>query len=231
MKRFVVVLCVSLGAIWVVPMLHRGSTFAAEPVKEKGLIAYWNFDEGKGDVAKDVSGNGNNATVNGAEWTKGKIGGALSFEEGSSVEVPTEKLELKDAVTLEAWFMLQDIENYRYIINWWGSYLLRTDGPKEGNKLSFFVFLGGTPEPRVSADPPEVNKWYHAVALWDGSKIQIWVNGEKKGEKERAGSPAVTEKPFTIGSNFVGIIDEVKIYNRALTEAEIKAHYEAGSKK
>jgi len=75
---------------------------------EEGLVGYWKFDEGKGDVATDSSGNGNDGKIiRGPEWVDGKFGKALKFDAGSrhKVEVPHSDsfAEITTAVTIETW--------------------------------------------------------------------------------------------------------------------------------
>jgi hypothetical protein len=65
--------------------------------QEEGLVAYWNFDEGKGSVIRDASGNGHDGLVKDAGWVSGKVNHALSFEKGGFVEIPDHQdLRLKD---------------------------------------------------------------------------------------------------------------------------------------
>ena len=69
------------------------------------LVAHWTFDEGSGNIAYDSSGNGNNGTINGAEWGDGKYGKALQFNgQDNYVEMPTSNsLEMDANVTIAAW--------------------------------------------------------------------------------------------------------------------------------
>lgn len=221
MKRIGVVLVVSLCIVQI-------ACYAAE--KEKGLVAYWSFDEGKGDVAKDMSGNGFDLQLTDQEWTKGKIGSALKFNLTPVELESNEKLQLGDAISVEAWvYQTEKTGDYTGIVYKWSDYLLRTDNDAEGGKFSFFVNLDGSWEPRVWCFPPELNKWYHLVGVWNGKKLTLWINGEKT-EQDRAGTPTPGDQPLLIGQGFIGIIDELKIYNRALTADEVKAHFKAATK-
>ncbi|MCD6165610.1 hypothetical protein J7K19_02730, partial [bacterium] len=89
----------------------------------RGLVAYWSFDEGTGNIAYDISGNGNNCTIYGAKWTKGKYGSALQFDGVDDyVEVPhSVSLNITDAITIEAWI------NTSSDGGWWDSIVSKMD--------------------------------------------------------------------------------------------------------
>ena len=160
-----------------------------------------------------------------ADWDKGISGNALKLN-GGRVEVQyDEKLALGKALSIQMWVCPTDYEpdTYKILVALWDSYLLRFDNPPEGGRPSFFVFLEGIPEPRIQGKVPELNKWVCVTAVWDGAKDQIWINGVKT-ESDRKGQ--ITTKPnnLMIGENFIGLIDDVKIFNRALKEDEIVAN-------
>ena len=72
--------------------------------QDKGLVAYWNFDDGSGLQVSDRSGNGHDGLMKGAQWVRGKTNGALSFEKGGMVEIPNrQELQIKTDFTLTAW--------------------------------------------------------------------------------------------------------------------------------
>jgi len=206
------------------------------------LVAYWTFDEGSGDIAYDSSGNNNNGTINGAEWDAGKYGNALLFNaQDNYVEIPTsESLEITPNVTIAAWINWIDAgdtwlaimangqqngpwENYGLFVNRTGRYLyftLSLDGGHVTNSA-----------PNNVIEPDE---WLHACATWDGSTARIYVNGEMVFEQAQTGELVPPGLPLRIGHRngsahyFSGIIDEVRIYNHALTEIEILAAMEGG---
>ena len=74
-----------------------------------------------------------------------------------------------------------------------------------------------------------VNTWSHVAVTWDGSIMRLYINGVEAASKSRTGTLQSTTTPLRIGNNspygefFVGLIDEVRIYNRALSSAEIQA--------
>jgi len=206
------------------------------------LVAYWTFDEGSGDIVYDSSGNGNNGTINGATWDAGKYGNALLFNaQDNYVEVPTsESLEITPNVTIAAWINWIDAGDTWLAIMANG----QQDGPwenyglfvnRDGRYLYFTLSLDGG---HVTQSAPnnviEPDEWLHACATWDGSTARIYVNGEMVFEQAQTGELVPPGLPLRIGHRngsphyFSGIIDEVRIYNHALTDVEILAAMEGG---
>jgi len=204
----------------------------------KSAVGIWLFDDGTGDVAKDSTVNKFDGKLAGAKWTDGKFGKALSFDGKSSVSIASnDKLNIGTALTVVAYFNATDIKDYRVIVCKNNQYLVRIDNPAEGNKMSSFVNLGGNWEPRASAIVPDLNKWIHYGAVYDSAtkKLTVYVNGEAKGESARDGKPTANNDPVTIGawgtgSYFVGTIDDVGIFNVALSAADIKTIADKGLK-
>jgi len=82
-------------------------------------------------------------------------------------------------------------------------------------------------------DPVPLSKWTHVAATYDRRTMRLYVNGKERGSLERLGAVVPSENKLCLGSygqgdqqhNFVGVIDEVKLYDRALTPTEVEAHY------
>ncbi len=203
----------------------------------KSAVGIWLFDDNTGDIAKDSTTNKFDGKITGAKWTDGKFGKALSFDGKSVVSIASnDKLNIGSAITIVAYFNATDIKDYRVIVCKNNQYLVRIDNPAEGNKMSSFVNLGGW-EPRASAIVPDLNKWIHYGATYDSAtkKLIVYVNGEAKGESARDGKPTANTDPVTIGawgtgSYFVGMIDDVGIFNVALSAADIKTIADKGLK-
>ncbi|MHC4332032.1 MAG: LamG domain-containing protein [Planctomycetota bacterium] len=206
------------------------------------LVAYWSFDEGSGDRVFDSSGNGNDGTINGASWGEGKYGPALHFNaQDNYVEVPTsESLETETNVTVAAWINWIDAgdgwlcilangqqggpwENYGLFVNRGGGFLYFTLSLDGGHVTQ------QTPNNAVQPD-----EWLHACATWDGSMARIYVNGEMVLGQAQSGTLVPPGLPLRIGHRdgsahyYNGIIDDVRVYNHALTEVEILAAMEGG---
>ncbi|MCD6521935.1 LamG domain-containing protein [Candidatus Calescamantes bacterium] len=208
----------------------------AEEKVDKGLCAYWSFDEGKGQIAFDKSKNANHAVIHGARWVKGKFGSALYFDgiddyvdcgNDQSLNSPEKEITIslwfKPSITYDDAFKGELLcKNY---------YLYFHRG-----HILFSYFCGGKDFAylRTTQNEWEEGKWYHIVAVYDYdlAEMKIYINGvlDNCGDHPRAivGSP---HKHLTIGigdtkSYFKGTIDEVRIYNRVLSMEEIKSLYE-----
>jgi len=196
---------------------------------EEGLVGYWNFDEGEGDVATDSSGNGNDGTiVRGPEWVDGKFGKALKFDGGKTqkVEIPHSDsfAEITTAVTIEMWLNPANFSA-------WMSFGVKGD-------ITYGMFIEPSAFVRIhysggsTLDTPassiKANEWTHVVGTYDGENVRIYLNGEMKAELATNVAIPADAQSFVIGGTqesrdwFTGMIDEVKLYSRGLTEDEIK---------
>jgi len=206
---------------------------------EKGLVAYWSFDEGSKSIAKDYSGNGNDANINGAKIVDGMCGKALSIGSGNYA-VCGGGLELgflfPADYSLEVWVKQNSKEPQAYISKWTGS------GGQSAWWLGYYeevvqfgdYYEGGQVRPKGTdiAD----DQWHYLVGVREGTNLSLYIDGEKVAEGQSPGevsgdNPApVKIGGFGVGEKaswpFKGLIDEVRVYCRALTEKEIKERYE-----
>ncbi len=189
-------------------------------------IAWWKFDEGAGASVADASGNGHIGTVVGpAVWTNGIIGKALHFGGASRITIPIDpSLLLGPQLTVQAFIRPTDYKpaTFKYLVELWDNYLLRFDTPAEGGQLSFFTSLDGNWEPRLSSGIPDLGEWHQVFAVWTGANLQLWVDGVVRA-RARMGTPTAKTNQLVLGRGFIGAMDELKIYNRALSESEILA--------
>ena len=214
---------------WLAVFMFIPVVFVHAEVNPGSIVGVWLLDEGTGDVTVDSSGNGNDGQLEGVDWVDGKFGKGLRFDDSGSVEIAsTEDLQLGDQLTMMAYFSAEALDDWHQLIAKDGEYLLRIDPPSEGGKMSTFANLDGGWEPRSSADVPEMNTWTHFAAVYNSadSKLITYVNGVLSGEVERVGNPNPGDAPVTIGhwgggSNFIGIIDEVAIFDVVLEEEDI----------
>ena len=189
----------------------------------------WLFDEGKGGVAADTSGNGNDGEVSGAKWAEGKFGGALEFEPPHVVRVePSDSLNFKDQMTIATWvYMNKGVSDTAIRRN--GSYLLevQSGGERVPGAYVFGIWSGGGFTGGVwGRTVVEPEKWYHIVGLYDGSEMKLYVDGtleaavKQDGDVDQAG-----ELLFGTfgGEKFIGRLDEIIFFDRGITEAEIAA--------
>jgi len=205
-------------------------TFLAPSVlAQKGLVGYWNFDDIQGDVAEDSSGNENHATlVRGPQQVVGKFGGALNFDRAKQqmVEVPHSDsfATITDAVTMEAWVNPANFDS-------WVSFGEKGSGIDYGMFINPAAFVrmhytaGG--QLNTANNIIEANEWTHVVGTYDGRNVRIYINGEVQAETEATNQIPAGTGTYDIGATnkgrdwFTGMIDEVKLYNRGLTEAEV----------
>jgi hypothetical protein len=214
-------------------------TAAAEP--EKGLIAYLAFDEGEGRVAKDSVGKNHGKIVN-AKWVDGKVGKALDFDANSYVEVPTAPaLNPTPAISIEVWVKHrgESIKMYETILaKGDSSYRIHTN---DLDQSIAFDLTGKNPNGTnlywklPSKVKPEPDKWYFIAATYDGQQGNIYVDGKLAATStaENVGplptntwALCIGEHQEIPGRNFNGLIDEVKIYDRALSPEEVAKHFE-----
>jgi len=219
----------------------------AEPpriAKETGLVAYWSFDEGSGDTVKDSSGNDNDGTlVNGPVWIKGIKGNALSFEgTDDCVEIPhSDSLDLGaegQSYSIEFWIKCTkaNFEKYpdaHFFTKETFPYPFTITQYKDG-KIDFRIYDGSSNPSVCSKESIMDGKWHFVVCMRDGKnkKLMMYIDGllNIKGADRTAGNvnnQGSIKIGRSMGDDFSGAIDEAKIYNRLLTEDEIRAHYEA----
>jgi hypothetical protein len=198
-----------------------------------GLVAAYSFNEANGAVAIDTSGRGNNGVIAGATRTAaGFSGNALSFDGLNDwVTVPdAASLQLTTAMTIEAWIAPSDL-------NGWQSVVLKEGGSALAYGLyasdtaarpAAYVRIGQTDTGAASTSPLPLNTWTHLAATFDGGRLKLYINGELIKSKDVAGTLSAGSGPLRIGGNaiwgefFTGLIDEVRIYKRALSKAEIQ---------
>jgi len=223
------------------------SMIRAAEVPAKGLVGYWNFDETTGTLANDLSGHGLHGTVRGAARAPGKSGGAIECKQDALVEVRHAAAldEFRDGITVSAW-VKRDAEST------WNMILSREvrDGPSEyfglavvKNKALFSVDPDGAHYQNIqSSEDMPAGEWIHLAGTYDGQAFKLYVNGRlAKSAPCAVPFKFADRNPLIIGGNtntqgkkwvdcFHGLIDEVRLYNRALNEndiSELHAHVAA----
>ncbi len=188
-----------------------------------GLVGWWKFDEGSGMVANDSSGNGNDGNLtNGPTWVSGKIGGALSFD-GVDDFVDINSLSSPTTLTYSLWFKNEAV-----------SFATWTTLLEFGNDSPFFGLYNGVPgfaRGAIGTNPVAQN-WLHVVALAEASTTKIFVQGSlstTKSDSEIQANGQGLGLGYGQGdSHFKGLIDDVRIYDRALSAEEVQALYNLG---
>jgi len=202
----------------------------------RGLVLWLKFNEGSGNIAYDSSFYNNHGTIYGATWTDGKFGKALSFDGVDDyVEVAdSSSLDITDEITIMAWVKPRgsyaDL-TYPTIVRKEGAYGLRF-GHSTGN-LNGVIWIGGSAVYSNSIENAwDTTRWTHFAFVYDGQYLRLYRNGvEAATPKACTGTIDVSANNLGIGASgkgsylFNGTIDEVRIYNRALSENEIKMLY------
>jgi hypothetical protein len=227
------------------PMPILASTSYTKP----GAVVIYLFDEGNGKVVKDSSGNGNDGQlINDPKWVDGKSGKALSFNgQNEYVEiVDNSSLDAKKAITLMAWvYPTRLSEKVKGIIAKWcysggneRSYLMATSETNNGIRFQLSPDGTGENEKTLISDVGlEKNKWTHIACVWDGSNMVIYLNGVEHGsipynQNIHAGRGKVDigtlDEEADPNRVFNGIVDDVAIFNIALTKKQINNIMETG---
>jgi hypothetical protein len=195
------------------------------------LVAAYSFNEGTGTRTNDASGRENAGTTsNTSWWATGKYGKALNFLGNSWVTVnDSASLNMTTALTVEAWiYPTAPLDRWRDIVmkekSGGASYYLAA-GSEWGNAVGGVVI--GSERMVVGSVLPALNTWSHLATTYDGAYQRLYLNGNLIGSRAQTGTIPVAAGALRIGGNsiwgeyFQGLIDEVRIYNRALTATEI----------
>ncbi len=197
-----------------------------------GLVAGWSLNEGTGISAGDASGNVNTLTLaNGATWANGKYNGGLSLNGSTNAyALDSASLDLSSSYTLTAWVNPATLNNYQTVLIKEGAsggcgYWLQITN----NQISSgFNGGGGCLEHTASANL-QTGIWYHLAVVFDdiANTYNIYLNGNLLSSQSETSAPVPNNQNLTIGQtaygeNWNGLLDEVRIYNRALNANEIQ---------
>jgi hypothetical protein len=195
------------------------------------IVAYWSFDEGSGDAAEDGSGNGNDGTIFGAEWVDGKFGKALEFD-ANYVLVPNDEsynFTQDQSFSIILWINYEAQGDWQGVLQKFnGGYPFKVE-VNPSNSLYCAIWdqtnNPGAQVGNVSGD------WHHFAFVRDRSekKIYSYLDGQLQETKDDTINGATENAAdLYIGARkpgntilFYGTLDEIAIYNRVLTEAEI----------
>jgi hypothetical protein len=207
------------------------------------LVLYLPFDApDENGIVHDASGAGNDGRVYGAKWVaEGHFGGAYQFSITNLTDrivIPNSDSLNLDYITVAAWVKAADKDGFWNRImdkDWRKGFCFNLGGDYKGKgprgKLSFESSVGYIEAARVLDD----NKWHHVAASFDGNVVRIYIDGTGRNQAvENPGPLPKNNWDLCIGNSVVdygtgefiafdGLIDEVRIYNRALSADEIKA--------
>jgi len=205
---------------------------------QEGLIGYWKFDESSGTTAADSAGGDNNGTLSdNVEWQPGggKSGGALLYDGTNSahVEFPSTGMSaVSGTIALWAYLTSPQPSQTRYFFGHTTqpSYNNRIQLYMDGGTMDLDLGLGSSHTTNTGIMTLETEIWYHIALTWDNGDYVVYVNGEEVVSGTYTGLAAIHDfawigndgNPVSEGVEaFGGLLDEVRLYNRALDPVEM----------
>ena len=246
-KARLTLLCISLI---IIGLMSTGQSVAR--IDPKTFAGIWLFEEGKGDIAKDSSGNKNDGTIKNAKWVDGKFGKGLKFDGATTfIDCGNEaSLDITEEISVMAWVQFDglDYKNSTGRLNtiaakgypdalaphagWWFSYDNRNNkqdfpytcfGKKDGGWAGGGNNLSGHPSTFKDGE------WYHFAFTIGKSIAALYIDGVQLGAEKPLVDLVLSDlsRNLTIGNAgnnwwFGGIIDEVAIFNIKLEEQDIQ---------
>ncbi len=211
-----------------------------------GLVAQWAMDDASGTKAKDSAGSNDAALKNGPTWGTGRFGGALVLDGvndyATAPDAPS--LSQNNTFTVAAWMYFEAVPG----ANQWQVALFKgstTYTPKDWNyalactngKVDFeFINTLGLNEAFVGGSITTIRTWYHLAATYDhpNSTVKLYLNGALVSTALTLGMPKVDTKAVWLGADPYGAdytrgrIDDVRLYRRVLSPAEVATLYNGG---
>ncbi|MHC4533435.1 MAG: LamG domain-containing protein [Planctomycetota bacterium] len=223
----------------IIILMLAGQSYAE--VDLETVVGIWLFDEAGGDVAIDSSGNGNDGTLNGPEWTsESKFGGALEFNGADSyIEFATGESMKTQQLTFMAWFNTRKLDGYGHIFqsgtDWddIAGCVFRVH--QDGYAQAALAHAPGNTATWLGGPTLEADTWYHMVLTYDGTTAILYLDGINVASSDGQGEIMYDDQPVRIGilsngmwSPFDGFIDEVALFNVALEAEDIEAIMNGG---
>lgn len=203
---------------------------------QMGIVSYWSFDAGSGDVVEDIAGNNDCIIKKDPKWGNGKKDGGLILN-GSTTYLDCgndASFNITKTLTIAVWVNIKAFGNWDgivtkgvdsgpYAMQMWGDGSLRFS-PNWGDPKGFVGKGSFNSTSKMTA-----GKWTHAAITYDGVKANFYINGKlDKLEVKQAFTFGINEDPLILGCDFPGgdeyfdgVMDEFFIFNQALTQAEI----------
>ncbi len=213
--------------------------------QDPDLLAWWKFDDGTGTIATDSGGNGHDGVfIQDPDWVAGKFGSGLFFDGQGGERVSLGGLDIPSGqMTITCWFKADNLDtpgqDPRMVSkadgggnndHWW----MFSSSRQGASKLLRFRLKtnDGQQTSEIKAGSFEVNEWIHGAIWWDGTDMKIYKNGVEVGALAKGGTSvaldpsvqgAIGNQPIGAENRpFEGIIDDVRIYTKALTVEEIE---------
>ena len=205
----------------------------AAHAQSNGLVAAYGFEEPSGTSAVDSSGAGNTGTLAGpTRSSAGRFGSALSFNgSGARVNVnDSASLDLAVGMTLEAWVKPTAVTDWRTVLlkERPGGLAYALYSSSDNNRPMAEIAASNGGDTRGTAGLAS-GVWTHVATTYDGATLRLYIDGTQVSSRAISGALALSAGALRIGGNavwgeyFSGLIDEVRVYERALSAAEIQA--------
>lgn len=205
-------------------------------VREEGLIAYWSFQEGCGTSVRDRSGNGYHGTLNGGTWQTGVVDNALLLDGvDDNIDLGNSPINPAGDFTFACWVRKDTGSGDEVLLQ------------KKGSSENFADFMAGLTNRRptfksapsfgnsgdqnASSTVPADGNWHHIATTYNGIDMKFYLDGTLRNTRSpvwgyingTAGPTAIGSRPDRSGAFFAGSIDEMVLYNRALTNGDVLA--------
>ena len=198
-------------------------------------VLYFPMTENAGNTLNDQSGNGNFGNIVGATWTEGKIDHALYFDGNDHVSVPNHNsLNPTTQISILAWIKADDWDTNGRIMFKGHTISNQYDFGVSASTQTLGFQLWGVTSGMIEVPLPTINEWHHVAGIYDGSTISLYIDGVKLGSHSASGNIQTSTDELRIGTTtpytgddaelidfFHGSIDEVRIYDRALSTDEV----------
>jgi len=204
----------------------------------EGMVSYWKFDEGSGDIAHDFV-NGNDGTIYGAMWDSGIVSNALSFD-GNDDYVDFGQINISLPVTVELWFKSSLVNAKWKTLFGWNEVVSPFSGIQiaANGDSRIRARIGNHNEDIISNSSIDGDGEWHFVSITRdlGNELKLFIDGNLDISAIVTSDIGTNHnlylgksfRPNSYQEYFNGLIDEVAIYDRALTASEIQQHYQNG---
>jgi len=219
-----------ISFVLVLGLILTSMANAADP----DLAAYWKFDDGSGTTAFDSSGNGNDGVfVGDPKWVPGNLGGALEFDGDDYLNCGNgPSLQIRDEITITFWFKVDAFSND------WEGFMAKGDDSYRASRSATTgnathmgatgTSVGGGNGWFDAAVIITDNQWHHWAGVYDGAEGRIYIDAVLDTTSPGTGQINQSSYDFWIGNNsqqtgrfLHGLLDDVRIYSRALMDVEI----------
>ncbi len=202
---------------------------------DPALVAHWGFDEGEGAVAHDATANGCHAELHGATWEPCGEGHAVSLDGFDDYLICPDApaLDLRDTVTVEMWARPEAIPTAEPMMVGKSTETYGISMYKDGQCWSYISSGGNNLKGRVS-----LGKWHHIVGTFDGKTMSLWIDRQLVASRESKFDSIAAGGSLVMGvqggaqdpadskiAHWRGLLDDVRIYNRALSGDEILSRF------